>query len=1441
MAEALGLAVNCLTVVDLAAKVAATLYTYAKEVAGARSEIGRMRDQVVRLADVVQSVHDLLERHGSGSGARELRTLQLISDGVFSTETMMNRLSRDLEVGRMRRFGLRAWKWPFNRQEVEGIAKSLEDCIRVLSQSLQIDQTSVLLDIDKRLLLDSLPRAEDAGYDSRVEDGNPTCHPQTRGTILSDIRQWADDPGSKNIFWLNGMAGTGKSTISRTLCSNFSQKGCLAASFFFKKGESNRGNCNRFFTTVAYQLALKESSFAAVLRGSLDREPDLMHKSLGEQWEKLIIEPLSLIPPSQRKSQTLVLVVDALDECDEDKDIRLLIHLFSGASWLPVPWRLKAFITSRPELPIRLGFGAVQGTFQDLILHEVSTEVVASDLYIFLQDEFDQIRGDYNASVPTHRQLPDTWPGSDSVRRIADMATPLFIFAATVCRFVSDRKGGSPMVQLQKFLSFQTRNQTSKLEAIYIPVLNEMISDMPERAREEVLADFHLIVGTIILLASPLSTGSLASLLGLQSGMVEDRLDHLHSVLSVPSGPDQPVRLLHLSFRDFLTDPKQKAGNPFWIDGQRAHRYIASRCISILGRQLCKDVRKVYGIAKSYRDNIRLPPEFRYACVSWIYHLTAANASVRDGDEVHKFLDQHFLHWVEAVCVLGPPFDIVAAWRTLGLLLDVSMLFLHLDCIKALTATFQASVTQQLSAFHSDAYRILSSNNHLIANYPMSVYNTMLMFTPVNSIIRKRYAHHIPNWVSVGYQVPTDWGALRMRFSWPGRDGLALSMYISPGNRYLAFILIGGQARVKDIVTGGTTIESPAAPGSPISFSHDAEYVAFNRDGQLVLFNPGTGQVIQRIQLSGLWCFSSDSPHLAVEMVPGDVQIREISASDKGFQFRPVQTISTKGLSKSCMKMTSDRLTIAMTYRNHSVEIWRAELSALGKHNSRQGTGKAALTCIARVTSPDTIYRSKYAEVILSPNSLYLAVVLPGSTLAYRVEIYRADTGEQTQVFESDNHLGEAVVFSADSRLVIRDSGLGTINIRKLDKSATTIGQVSRRWNSAITFSRDMGLLALSSDDSMQVWDLWNLSLGSSATDLTKLQLPTSQKLPSWIRISPDKSLVAVGMGQRPVKIWDAITGTCLCELVHTWSGVFGFFSDDLKVLAIVYMESVRLWSVPDGQQLGHFLTQDFANLVKRIEKRRTAASLNLVKDTLAISTAVINRNGDFRDIGLSDRGAFCGYRFVRGLVDYHPDSGYIITVADKRKHVFTIWRWVYREDGTVYWDSIAVCVKPTDFDWGPVGKISRHAEYAVLAYTTRKRLVVDVWSLDSRCSIKSFSCRAQESHVSHFEVYEGADMAFHCRCPAFTIIYRPFLGTQRMRVVAHVCRCGGGPEQVSFHASFATKSIDTSQDSSVKENALVLSQAHQPVEYDELNDMLAIATKTSEVLTLTLKEEFTE
>jgi predicted alpha/beta-fold hydrolase len=112
----------------------------------------------------------------------------------------------------------------------------------------------MVLDIDQKITLDKLPVAEGASFDSHAEEHNPICLPDTRVNLLNTITKWAKNSNAKAVYWLNGMAGTGKSTISRTLARNFSDNGFLAASFFFKRGENNRGGVSKFFSTIINQL-----------------------------------------------------------------------------------------------------------------------------------------------------------------------------------------------------------------------------------------------------------------------------------------------------------------------------------------------------------------------------------------------------------------------------------------------------------------------------------------------------------------------------------------------------------------------------------------------------------------------------------------------------------------------------------------------------------------------------------------------------------------------------------------------------------------------------------------------------------------------------------------------------------------------------------------------------------------------------------------------------------------------------------------------------------------------------------------------------------------------------------------------------------------------------------------------------------------------------------
>jgi hypothetical protein len=194
--------------------------------------------------------------------------------------------------------------------------------------------------------LPKLPRAEGAAFDSHQDEHNARCLENTRVDLQRQIAEWAEDPNGKCIFWLKGMAGTGKSTISRTVAHSFKDKGQLGASFFFKRGEGDRGNASRFFTTIADDLAIKVPGLAPSIAKAISADPRIPEKTLNEQFEKLIRQPLFTMTHAPRQASTLIIVIDALDECEEEKDIREILRLLAKAKDMK-PVCMRIFVTSR--------------------------------------------------------------------------------------------------------------------------------------------------------------------------------------------------------------------------------------------------------------------------------------------------------------------------------------------------------------------------------------------------------------------------------------------------------------------------------------------------------------------------------------------------------------------------------------------------------------------------------------------------------------------------------------------------------------------------------------------------------------------------------------------------------------------------------------------------------------------------------------------------------------------------------------------------------------------------------------------------------------------------------------------------------------------------------------------------------------------------------------
>ncbi|KAG7424573.1 hypothetical protein Forpi1262_v014573 [Fusarium oxysporum f. sp. raphani] len=359
MAEPLGVVSSVIAVVDLSAKVFSLCLQYSREVKNAKDDIERLRKEVAAFQDTTKELKALLE----GPCGKELKTSQQLVSAIEDGHSTLGKVEQRLRpsTGRkaMSRFGMRALKWPFESKDVEGTIEKLERCSGNISLALNIDQTVILQNIDDRTTLNQLSIAHGASFDSHAEEHKPTCLPDTRGELLKEIDRWIDDPKSKTIFWLNGMAGTGKSTISRTVARARAKRGDLGASFFFKRGEVDRDNLNKLMPTLAYQLALSIPGVAFFIKKTLDANPAIVGDFVKEQFEKLIQEPLSKAAATATTPSSVVMVIDALDECDQEADIRLLINIFSQAKTARP--QLRVFLTSRPELPIRLGFSEVQG------------------------------------------------------------------------------------------------------------------------------------------------------------------------------------------------------------------------------------------------------------------------------------------------------------------------------------------------------------------------------------------------------------------------------------------------------------------------------------------------------------------------------------------------------------------------------------------------------------------------------------------------------------------------------------------------------------------------------------------------------------------------------------------------------------------------------------------------------------------------------------------------------------------------------------------------------------------------------------------------------------------------------------------------------------------------------------------------------------------------
>ncbi|KAH8434467.1 NACHT and WD repeat domain-containing protein [Aspergillus melleus] len=669
----------------------------------------------------------------------------------------------------------------------------------------------------------NLPFAKGAFFDSFEDQHEDECLAGTRTELLQQMQDWgrsSERSSGKHIFWLSGMAGTGKSTIARTVARSFNEDGILGASFFFRRGEGDRGSAAKFFPTIVKQLAVHIPGMITGMRKAIEEDPAIPGKSLKEQFNKLMLQPLLAVDEGQLNASTVV-VIDALDECEREEDIEIILDLLPKVE-TATKTAIRFFLTSRPESPIRFGFDQIdQSNYQNTILQNLDDNVIKHDITLYLEEEFSKIL------QKRQHDLPPDWPGEERIEALAMMACPLFIFAATMCRFVADRRFDPD----ERLREFSTNSTGSKMDDTYRPVLNQLlVKDATDRTK--LIEKFQRIIGVIIFLANPLSLSSLAELLGTPERYISIHLDLFHSVLSIPSDSKLPIRTLHLSFHDYLVDDRTKdeeATSRFWVDKKEKHKLIACQCLAVMGRYLRKNICDLpsHGTSRTEIDHDAmarfLPPALQYACRYWVYHLAQSSASADTIDQVLIFLKEHFLHWLESMSILGMiPEAIVAVNSLLQLTKDIH--------------------SNEIHVFLGDARRFMLKFAHILDTAPLQLYSAGLIFAPYKSLIRENFEKELPAWLCKGPKVEEYWNPEMQTLE--GHSGPVESVTFSGDSQLLASGSYDHTIKLWDPATGALkhTLEGHSSWVRSVTFSGDGQLLASGSIDHIIkLWDPATG------------------------------------------------------------------------------------------------------------------------------------------------------------------------------------------------------------------------------------------------------------------------------------------------------------------------------------------------------------------------------------------------------------------------------------------------------------------------------------------------------------------------------------------------------------------------------------------------------------------------
>jgi len=354
-----------------------------------------------------------------------------------------------------------------------------------------------------------------------------------RKWVFDRIDAWLANPTGSKVFWITGPPGIGKTAIVAYLCHKYRE---VAAFHLCQHGHDDRSDPRRCVMSLAYQVSSQLPDYQQSL-AAMDLSEEA-RKSPATLFDNLFIQPL--VPPFPEPDQSILLVIDALDEATQNG--KNYLAEFIAEAFLRTPHWLRLVITSRPDPEVVQPLQGLSPYYLD-----ASSPDNLKDIRTYLR---------YHLSSCSPQQTPD----EQLIDTLLGKSEGIFLY---VERVLADLREGK--------LTFDRVNELPPgLGGSFFQFFARQFPDITRYQQKH-----RPLLGMIIAAKGPMPLELAQTALKWDKYVLQEALMQLGSLFLRIGGQIQPF---HQSIADWLTNP-DLAGS-YFVDIYEGRRRLVDACWS---------------------------------------------------------------------------------------------------------------------------------------------------------------------------------------------------------------------------------------------------------------------------------------------------------------------------------------------------------------------------------------------------------------------------------------------------------------------------------------------------------------------------------------------------------------------------------------------------------------------------------------------------------------------------------------------------------------------------------------------------------------------------------------------------------------------------------------------------------------------------------------------